>query len=271
MGVEVAPMGVVLSKQDSGQSGDDGSDRGSSLKTKPTELLPRHLAVSTRDEEARDANMSKQVQIAEEVALGSPTNLKASEIHSPRHDPICPNFETDLVPSGSLTKDGGETYNNNLSTFIAKCTEALVKGAIDLLIHNSSKTIKRPCASVASMESSAIGMHALDGMCQVEVADPIAVGKAWNVVAVEGCSMDKLSFIPESQSFPVVGSSRGLNEFEEEASEVKEMGKILGCEFEDHEAFGHKHLMGIEVREASYKQRLRPRRDGGADLVQPES
>lgn len=60
MGVEVAPMGVVLSKQDSGRSGDDGSDRGSSLKTKPRELLPRHLAVSTRDEEARDANMSKQ-------------------------------------------------------------------------------------------------------------------------------------------------------------------------------------------------------------------
>ena len=76
------------------------------------------------------------VQIAEEVALASPIDLKASEIHSPRHDPVCPNFETDLVASGSLTKDGGETYNNNLSTFIAKCTEALVKGAIDLLIHN---------------------------------------------------------------------------------------------------------------------------------------
>lgn len=60
MGVEVAPMGVVLSKQDGGRSGDDGSDRGISLKTKLRELLPRQLAVRTRDEEARDVNMSKQ-------------------------------------------------------------------------------------------------------------------------------------------------------------------------------------------------------------------
>lgn len=134
-----------------------------------------------------------------------------------------------------------------------------------------SKTIKRPCASVASMKSSASGMHALDGKCQVEVADPIVVDKAWNVVAVNGCSMDKLSFVPKSQSFPVVGSSRRLDEFEEGAREVIEMGKTLGCEFEDHDALVHKHIMGIEVREASYKQRLQQEEMAGEDQVQSES
>lgn len=135
---------------------------------------------------------------------------------------------------------------------------------------SGSKTIKRHCAYVASMESCTCGMNALDGKFHAKVTDPVVVGKAGDVVVADGCSMHKFSFIPESQSFPVVASSREFDEFEE-AEKVKEMSKILGCEFEDHEALVHKHIMGIEAREARYKQSLRQKGTAGEDLGQPES
>lgn len=57
------------------------------------------------------------------------------------------------------------------------------------------------------------------------MADPIDVGKVGDVVAADGCSMDKLSFFPESQSFLLVWSSRGLDEFEEEGGRLKKWAK----------------------------------------------
>lgn len=45
------------------------------------------------------------------------------------------------------------------------------------------------------------------------------------------------------------------------------MGKILGCEFEDHEALIYKHIMRIKVREARYKQRLRQKEMVEEDLI----